>query len=196
MNKKTNKIQLEVVGLSHNPDMGNSFALVLGIINENKRLPIIIGEKEAQSIIIILEGIIPQRPMTHDLFVKLCIEHNIEIFEVVIYSVENGTFYSKIVCEDYKGDIKEIDSRTSDAISLALRFECPIYAYEWVVEQSSVEVNSSNNSDIESKPINNKREITKYDIKLLEKDLEDAVKTENFEKAANLRDVISEKRKN
>lgn len=189
---KNNKVQLEVAGLSYPSNIGNTFALILSEIDGNRRLPILIGERESQSIIMVLEGVITKRPMTHDLFVKLCIEYDIEISEVIIYDVEGGTFFAKLVCEDNEGDIKEIDSRTSDAISLALRFECPIYGYESVMEKSSIEANAPN---IKSEPINKKREITKYDIKMLEKDLEDAIKIENFEKAANIRDIISEKRK-
>ena len=194
MNKKNDRIQLNVIGLSHVSNNRNVFALILEEVNVNRRLRIIIGELETQSIVIFLEGILPKRPLTHDLLVKLCMEHNIEIVEVEIYKMEEGTFYSKILCEDYKGDIKEIDSRTSDAISLALRFECPIYVDSSIMEKSGVEINYNKNDAI--KPIINVEKLTKCDIKQLEKNLEDAVKKEDFEKAVTIRDIIFEKRRN
>lgn len=191
MREKDNKVQLEVVGVSHTPNMGNAFALILQELEGNRRLPIVIGEPETQSIIMILEKIPPQRPMTHDLFVVLCVEHNIEISEILIYKMENGTFYSKLICKDYKGNIKEIDSRTSDAISLALRFECSIYIYESIIEKCGIDLNSTNTvKHVKS------GDLTKYNINQLEKTLNDAVKKEDFEKAATIRDLISKKRKN
>ncbi len=188
--ENNNKIQLEVVGLSHNSNMGNTFGLVLQELNGKKRIPIIIGEPEAQSIVIVLEKIILQRPMIHDLFVKLCVDYNLELSEILIYKLDEGVFYSKLILEDYKGDIKEIDSRTSDAISLALRFECPIYIYEPIMEKASIEITEDENNII---PVDKNNIVN--NIKELKKNLEDAVKTENYEKAAEIRDLI-EKRKN
>lgn len=185
------KIKLEVIGLSYNPAMGNTYALVLEDLNENKRIPIIIGEPEAQSIIMVLEEIMPQRPMTHDLFVNLCVEHSIKLIEVIIYKMEDGVYFSKLVLEDYKGGIKEIDSRTSDAIALALRFGCPIYIYETIMEKCAINVTENDNI----KPINKNELNPDNNINGLKKELEDAVKSENYERAAEIRDII-EKRKN
>ena len=185
--KNNNKIQLKVIGLSQNPNMGNTFGLILQELNGSKRIPIIIGEPEAQSIVIVLEKMIPQRPMIHDLFVKLCVDYNLELTEVIIYKLDQGIFYSKLILEDYKGDIKEIDSRTSDAISLALRFECPIYIDESIMKVASIEITDNLEDNII--PVN------ESNIKDLKKNLEDAVKTENYEMAAKIRDLI-EKRKN
>lgn len=189
--ENNNKIQLEVIGLSHSPNMGNTFALVLQELNGDRRIPIVVGEPEAQSVVVVLEKIISQRPMTHDLFVMMCVVYNIELSEVIIYKLDEGIFYSKLVLEDYKGDLKEIDSRTSDAISLALRFECPINIYESIMERASIEI--TENTTI--KPVDNDKNIIDGNVKKLEKTLEEAVRLENYEKAAKIRDLLG-KRKN
>ncbi|PCI27521.1 hypothetical protein COB55_05625 [Candidatus Wolfebacteria bacterium] len=195
MKRKPKKVQLKVIGLSHNKKINDSFALILEEKGGTRRLPILIGGPEAQSIVMILESITSKRPMTHDLFVVLCKEHNIRLLEVVIYKLDEGTFFSKIVCEDEKGNVTEIDSRTSDAVSLSLRFDCPIFIHKSILNKSSIDIG---NSSILEKVVSIVREVdstTETPIKDLEKTLEDAIIREDYEAAADLRDEI-ERRKN
>ena len=188
-NNNNSKIQLEVLGLSYNQNMGNSYTLILQESKGNRKIPIVIGESETQSIIMVLEGVMTQRPMTHDLFVKLCLEHNIEMDEILIYKLEEGVFYSKLICKDIMNNVKEIDSRTSDAIALALRFECPIYINEDIMDISSIDIGDDNKKiEISDLPEYNKKE--------LEKKLEEAIRIEDYESASTIRDIINKKRKN
>ena len=188
-NNNNSKIQLEVLGLSYNQNMGNSYTLILQESKGNRKIPIVIGEPETQSIVMVLEGIMTQRPMTHDLFIKLCLEHNIEMDEILIYKLEEGVFYSKLICKDIMNNVKEIDSRTSDAIALALRFECPIYINEDIMDISSIDIGDDNKKiEISDLPEYNKKE--------LEKKLEEAIRIEDYESASTIRDIINKKRKN
>jgi bifunctional DNase/RNase len=195
MKKKQKKVQLEVIGLSHSRRINDSFALILEEKGGTKRLPILIGGPEAQSIVMVLEGIVSKRPMTHDLFIVLCVEYSIDLLEVVIYRIEDGTFFSKIVCKNNKGDVSEIDSRTSDAISLALRFDCPIYIYKSVLNKASIDIADFGNPEKILPSLDDSGPISEIPIKDLEKTLAEAVKIEDYEAAVELRDEI-ERRKN
>ena len=123
------KIKLNVLGLSYSQANSGAYALVLAEENGERRIPIIIGSVEAQSIAIQLEGLTPPRPLTHDLFVSLADAFSLKVEEIFIYKLQEGVFYSELVCNDGKNRIR-IDSRTSDAVSLALRFHCPIFYIE------------------------------------------------------------------
>ncbi len=131
------KIKLNILGLSYSRTQSGAYALVLSEENGPRRIPIIIGNLEAQSIAIKIEGLQPSRPLTHDLFYNFAQSFDIEVLEVTIYKLEEGIFYSELVCT--RGtDIVHIDSRTSDAIAIALRFGCPIYTYEEIIEKSGI----------------------------------------------------------
>jgi len=131
-------VQLNIIGLTYSQSQSNAYALLLGEENGPRRLPIVIGAYEAQSIAIALEkDKMPPRPLTHDLFTSLALSFNIYIKEVMIHKLKEGIFYSYLVCE-LDGEIKRLDSRTSDAVALALRFNCPIYTYESILEQAGI----------------------------------------------------------
>ncbi len=122
------KIELEIVALSHSITQTHSYAVVLGEINGLRRLPIVIGGFEAQAIAVALERMNPSRPLTHDLMKNFMMAFNVDLHEVVINDLQEGIFYSKLVCSS-ENDTVEIDSRTSDALALAVRFGCPIFTY-------------------------------------------------------------------
>jgi bifunctional DNase/RNase len=131
------KIELEIVALSHSITQTHSYAVVLGEINGLRRLPIVIGGFEAQAIAVALERMNPSRPLTHDLMKNFMMAFNVELHEIVINDLQEGIFYSKLVCSS-ANDTVEIDSRTSDSMSLAVRFGCPIFTYENILEQAGV----------------------------------------------------------
>lgn len=131
------KIELEIVALSHSITQTHSYAVVLGEVNGLRRLPIVIGGFEAQAIAVALERMNPSRPLTHDLMKNFMLAFNVELHEIVINDLQEGIFYSKLVCSS-SNDTVEIDSRTSDALALAVRFGCSIYTYENILEQAGV----------------------------------------------------------
>ena len=131
-------VQLSITGLTYSQTQNNAYALLLREYKGPRRLPIVIGAFEAQSIAIALEkDIQPPRPLTHDLFTSLALNFNIYLKEIMIHKLEEGIFYSHLVCEQ-NGEIKKIDSRTSDAVALALRFNCPIFTYESILEKAGI----------------------------------------------------------
>src|ERR671928_924869 len=131
------KIELEIVALSHSITQTHSYAVVLGEVNGLRRLPIVIGGFEAQAIAVALEKMQPSRPLTHDLMKNFMAAFGIELHEIVISDLQEGIFYSKLVCSS-DHDTIEIDSRTSDALALAVRFGCPVYTYEHILESAGI----------------------------------------------------------
>jgi bifunctional DNase/RNase len=131
------KIELEIVALSHSITQTHSYAVVLGEVNGLRRLPIVIGGFEAQAIAVALEKMQPSRPLTHDLMKNFLNAFDIELHEIIICDLQEGIFYSKLVCSS-NNDTIEIDSRTSDALALAVRFGCPIYTYENILESAGI----------------------------------------------------------
>jgi hypothetical protein len=131
------KIELEIVALSHSITQTHSYAVVLGEVNGLRRLPIVIGGFEAQAIAVALERMSPSRPLTHDLMKNFMLAFNVELHEVVINDLQEGIFYSKLVCSS-ANDTVEIDSRTSDALALAVRFGCPVYTYDSILDQAGI----------------------------------------------------------
>src|ERR1041385_7513370 len=131
------KIKLDIVGLSYSQTQSGAYALVLGEAKGKRRLPIIIGGFEAQAIAIELEKMTPSRPLTHDLFKSFAESFNIDLREVLIYNLVEGIFFAKLICSSGATDI-EIDARTSDAIALAVRFNCPIYTFEFILSQAGI----------------------------------------------------------
>lgn len=131
------KVQLDIVGLSYSQTQTGAYALVLGEVSGKRRLPIIIGAFEAQAIAIELEKMTPSRPLTHDLFKTFAETFNVTVNEVIIYNLVEGIFYAKLICNDGTQDY-EIDARTSDAIALAVRFQCPVYTYEFILSTAGI----------------------------------------------------------
>ena len=200
------KIKLNVLGISYSQTQTGAYALVLTEEKGERRIPIIIGGFEAQAIAIQLEGLKPPRPLTHDLFLSLSMSFRINLIEVDIYKLDEGVFYSKLICNNGGKDI-EIDARTSDAIALALRFKCPIYTSEEILQKSGIiidieevgkpKVSKKQKKDIEEIDISSPSRSEKYkdlDIDALERLLEEAVKNEDYEKASVIRDEIDKRK--
>lgn len=191
------KIKLEVQGLTYSQTQNNAYALILKESNGGRRLPIIIGGFEAQSIAIQIEKIKYSRPLTHDLFKNFSETFNIQVTEVLIYRLEEGVFYSQLICNNGH-IIKEIEARTSDAVSLALRFDCPIYTYEKIMKDASIDESSifSKDSDHDEPEmtLTDENEFEYYTLEELDKLLDQAVENEDYEQASKIRDEI-EKRK-
>jgi bifunctional DNase/RNase len=193
------RVKLKVMGISYSQTQSGAYALILIEEDGDRRIPIIIGGFEAQAIVIKLENLAPPRPLTHDLFKKFADEFNISVIEVMISKLEEGVFFSQLVCTN---GIKEysIDSRTSDAVALALRFGCPIYITEEILEKAGITINptdseiaTANDIDTFFEPENNKYD--SYSDEELFKMIDDAVKTEDYERAAAVRDEIEKRKK-
>ncbi|MCH7535625.1 MAG: bifunctional nuclease family protein [Bacteroidetes bacterium] len=191
------KIKLEISGLSYSQTQAGAYALVLGEVNGNRTLPIIIGGFEAQAIALELEKMKPSRPLTHDLFKTFADSFAIKIQEVIIHSLKEGVFHSKMVCK--KGDEEiEIDTRTSDAIALAVRFNCNIYTYEEILASSGIVLSEeeltappSTRSKGEVIIEESTEDITKLSLKELKSELKSALEKEDYERAAAIRDKIN-----
>ena len=197
------KVKLNILGLSYSQTQSGAYALVLAEENGERRIPIIIGAVEAQSIAIKLEGLEPPRPLTHDLFLNFAKAFKIELLEVVIYKLEEGIFYSELVCL-HNNEIVKIDSRTSDAVSLALRFNCPIYTYEDILQKAGIVLDFGDQDEISSENSNKTSEVSSSapqnplankTLQELKKMLDEAVEKENYEKASEIRDEIKRRKK-
>lgn len=197
------KIQLEIVGLSYSQTQTGAYALVLGEQNGQRRLPVIIGNFEAQSIAIELENMQPSRPLTHDIFKSFAESFQISVVEVIIYNLVEGVFFAKIVCER-DGERMEIDARTSDAIALAVRFKCPMFTYEFILEKAGIILDDDSEieagSDIEEDEVKGQKievsgkkssQLNNMSIPELEEELNKAIEAEDYERASNIRDEIS-----
>jgi uncharacterized protein len=192
------RIKLKVMGISYSQTQSGAYALILIEENGERRIPIIIGGFEAQAIVIKLENLDPPRPLTHDLFKKFADEFNISITEVMIYKLEEGVFFSKLVCHSDEKTYS-IDSRTSDAVAIALRFGCPIFITEEILDKAGITISPSDGEISSTEENDNifETETTKYGSfseEELYKLIDEAVKTEDYERAASIRDEI-EKRK-
>ncbi len=194
------KIKLEVLGLSYSQTQAGAYALILSVENSDQRIPIIIGGFEAQSIAIHIEGLKPPRPLTHDLFNSFAESYEIKLRETFIYKLEEGVFYSKLYFEK-NGQTTALDSRTSDAVALAIRFNCPIYTTEEIVEKAGIVLNVTEDAleqETETSIKESKQKLKSflsYSVKELEKLMEEAIQNEDYEKASLIRDEIN-KRKN
>lgn len=189
------KVRLNIMGMSYSQSSSGAYALILGVQGENLRLPIIIGGFEAQAIAIELEKMKPSRPLTHDLFKNFALTYQINIVEVIINKFEEGIFYAKLVCEQ-NGVITEIDSRTSDAIALALRFNCPIYTLQSILDDAAIGADEELEEE-EIKDSGEKKEkhkLEEYLLEELEEMLKKAVSEENYEDASRLRDEIKKRK--
>ncbi len=195
------KIRLNILGLSVSQTQSGAYALVLSEENGARRIPIIIGPVEAQAIAIQLEGLKPPRPLTHDLIKNLALAFNIVLLEVVIYKLEDGIFFSELLCEMDGREVR-IDSRTSDAVALALRFRCPIFTTEEILNKSGIVLEGDEARHPEEHSGSSKPEFSdaspfaRYTLQELEEMLNEAVHNEDYEKASILRDEINNRKKN
>lgn len=194
------KIRLNILGLSVSQTQSGAYALVLSEENGDRRIPIIIGPVEAQAIAIQLEGLKPPRPLTHDLIKNIALAFNIVLLEVIIHKLEEGIFYSELLCEMDGREVK-IDSRTSDAVALALRFRCPIYTTEEILSKAGIVLEGDETKHPETGPgkktgTSETSPFSRYTLQELEEMLSEAVQNEDYEKASVLRDEISNRKKN
>lgn len=194
------KIKLDIVGLSYSQTQSGAYALVLGEINGRRRLPIIIGAFEAQAIAIEIEKMTPSRPLTHDLFKSLAGSYNINIQEIIIYNLVDGIFFAKLICSDGK-KTSEIDARTSDAIALAVRFDCPIYTYEFILATAGIVIEGNEfvfleniEAPAEEKAVSAPINFSSLTEDELKEKLKDALAEEAYEKAAKIRDELSRRK--
>lgn len=194
------KIKLDIVGLSYSQTQSGAYALVLGEVNGRRRLPIIIGGFEAQAIAIEIEKMTPSRPLTHDLFKSFAMAYSITIEEVIIYNLVDGIFFAKLVCNDGKKNV-EIDARTSDAIALAVRFECPINTYEFILSTAGIMIEGNDFVFLENIDTPTEEKVataaTNYSAlseEELKEKLQQALTEEAYEKAAKIRDELSKRK--
>ncbi len=187
------KIELEIVALSHSITQTHSYAVVLGEINGLRRLPIVIGGFEAQAIAVALERMNTTRPLTHDLMKNFMMAFNIELHEIIINDLQEGIFFTKLVCSS-ANDTVEIDSRTSDALALAVRFGCPIYTYENVLSNADTYA-ESNQKEIETSSVTSeigkgKDDLQSMNTSDLKTMLNDVLEQEDYIKAISIRDEL------
>lgn len=189
------KIELEIVALSHSITQSNSYAVILGEVGGARRLPIVIGGFEAQAIAVALENMHPSRPLTHDLMKNFMTSFDIALQEVYICDLQEGIFYSKLVCFT-ANDTIEIDSRTSDALALAVRFGCPIYVYENILDQAGVaseHVQTETPTPIENTPIKKGSDLSSLTLSELNELLNEVLEQEDYIKAIDIRDEIAKR---
>jgi bifunctional DNase/RNase len=193
------KIKLEIKGLSYSQASSGAYALILGEVDGKRRLPIVIGGAEAQSIAMEIEKIKPARPLTHDLFKSFADAFNIRLLEVTIYKFSEGVFYSKLLCANETLELS-IDSRTSDAVALAIRFGSDIYTVLEVMEDAAIVIDEKTEQQEETEGLEEFQEagenpLETLDLVSLDEELQKAVSEENYERASHIRDEIN-RRKN
>jgi hypothetical protein len=189
------KIELKIVGLSYSHSQSSAYALILGETTGNRRLPIIVGGLEAQAIAIEVEKLKPARPLTHDLFKTFAETFDIEIREVIINKFQEGIFYSILVCEK-NGDIIEIDSRTSDAVAIALRFNSPIYTYESIMSVGGIILDPDDEAEEHAADkVYEENEFSDINTTDLDDQLLKAIENEDYERASIIRDEIFKRKK-
>ncbi len=194
------KIKLEILGLSPSQSQSGSFALVLGEEYGNRRLPIIIGMFEAQAIAIEIEKIVPNRPMTHDLFKQFAKNFGFTVREIVISDLKEGIFFARIVCSD---GVREsvVDARPSDAIAIGIRFHVPIFTYESILSEAGITASVSDDEDdddddavlINARPRGFGEQLKDLTVDELQKLLESALNNEDYERAAKIRDELGKR---
>lgn len=195
------KVLLEIVGLSYSHTQTGAYALVLGETDGKRRLPIIIGGFEAQAIAIELEKMTPSRPLTHDLFTSFAKEYDITINEIIIYNLVEGIFFAKLICTNGEKEV-EIDARTSDAIALAVRFDCPIHTFEFIISQAGIILDEealAAANEGEETPVeivdSEETDYLKKSAEELKQMLDTALADEDYEKASKIRDELNNRKK-
>jgi bifunctional DNase/RNase len=193
------RIELGIVALSHSMTQSHNYAVVLGESRGQRRLPIVIGSFEAQAIAVAMERMVPNRPLTHDLFKNTLDTFGIQLREVVINNLLDGIFYSRLICIK-NGEMFEIDSRTSDAIAMAVRFECPIYTYDFILEAAGIildEQDDENSVQIEKSsqiPMDSDA-LEAFSTDVLSERLQEVLDNEDYEMAARIRDELKRREK-
>ncbi len=195
------KIELEIVALSHSITQTHSYAVVLGEVNGLRRLPIVIGGFEAQAIAVALERMQPSRPLTHDLMKNFMNAFNVELMEIIINDLQEGIFYSKLVCIS-EHDTVEIDSRTSDALALAVRFGCPIYTFDNILESAGILMEDSNKKKTDvaiEQPVttssSSKESLHSLSVDELQTLLNEVLEQEDYLRAISIRDELNKRKK-
>ena len=191
------KIKLEIKGLSYSQASSGAYALILGEVDGKRRLPIVIGGAEAQSIAMELEKIKPARPLTHDLFKSFADAFNIKLNEVIIYKFAEGVFYSKLLCASDNIELS-IDSRTSDAVALAIRFGSDIYTVAEVMNDAAIVIEEETDTEEnveEETEVTGDNPLEALSLTALDEELQKAVAEENYERASNIRDEINRRKK-
>jgi len=198
------KIELEIVALSHSITQTHSYAVVLGEVNGLRRLPIVIGGFEAQAIAVALEKMNPSRPLTHDLMKNFLNAFSIDLHEIIICDLQEGIFYSKLVCSS-ENDTIEIDSRTSDALALAVRFGCPIYTYENILESAGILMEDTGSGSkkkkgkqevmVEEQGNTGNEDLKTMSIEELDALLNDVLESEDYIRAIAIRDEINSRKR-
>ena len=192
------KIKLDIAGLSYSQTQSGAYALVLAESGGKRQLPIIIGGFEAQAIAIELEKMTPTRPLTHDLFKHFAQAFSIGVKEIVIYNLIEGIFYSKIICER-EGQVTEIDARTSDAIAIGVRFNCPIFTFENILSIAGILMDENQTKDDDfsmdddDESIQPEGSLLSLNLEELENQLNDAINNEDYELASRIRDEINKR---
>lgn len=189
------RIELDIVALSHSMTQSHNYAVVLGERRGQRRLPIVIGSFEAQAIAVAMERMVPNRPLTHDLFKSTLDTFGVQLKEVVINNLLDGIFYARLVCMK-NGELYEIDSRTSDAIAMAVRFECPIFTYDFILEAAGVVLEEQDEAG--SGVVGTARmpahldsdALETYPIEALKRRLQEVLEGEDYETAAKIRDEL------
>lgn len=196
------KIELEIIALSHSITQTHSYAVVLGEVNGLRRLPIVIGGFEAQAIAVALERMKPSRPLTHDLMKNFFNAFAVDLQEIIINDLQEGIFYSKLVCVT-DNDTVEIDSRTSDAIALAVRFGCPIFTYDYILENAGIlmdDLESGSKKSVETVSIESdlttgsSNDLSKMNLSELNELLNTVLENEDYIKAIAIRDEINRRK--
>ncbi len=197
------KIELEIVALSHSITQTHSYAVVLGEVNGLRRLPIVIGAFEAQAIAVALEKMQPTRPLTHDLMKNFMTAFAVELHEIIICDLQEGVFYSKLVCST-DNDTVEIDSRTSDAIALAVRFGCPIYTYDNILDNAGILMEDSGDPKkkkakqevlVEEQDTRSNDDLKAMTLDELNTLLTDVLESEDYLRAIAFRDEINSRKR-
>ena len=196
-----NKVELEIIALSHSVTQSHSFAVVLGEVGGTRRLPIVIGGFEAQAIAVALDNMRPSRPLTHDLIKMMCDTFDINLKQIYISKLQDGVFYSNLICEQ-NGEEYDIDSRTSDALAMAVRFHCPIFVEESILLEAGVEADPNEAESLEQEiaELTNPQPVPSGSSNYggmtddeLHKQLMAAIDGEDYEKAARIRDELNKR---
>lgn len=198
----TDKVRLKVLGISYSQIQTGAYALILAQVDGPYRIPVVIGASEAQSIALRMESITPPRPMTHDLFVSFAHAFGVKLKEVFIYKFEDGIFSSELTFTDGERQVK-IDSRTSDAIAIAMRTGTPIYTTREIIDETGfvMEVHTDNEDDADEtaendSPVDREPKLENYAIEELERTLEKLISEEQYEEAAKVSEILKRKRGN
>jgi bifunctional DNase/RNase len=197
------KIILDIAGIAYSQTQSGSYVLTLEELGGLRKLPIVIGGFEAQAIAVELENMVPSRPLTHDLFRAFCQAFNVDIIEILIYKFKEGVFFAKLICEQ-NGVPTELDSRTSDAIAIGVRFKAPIYTLSSILDEVSGISPSSlsepydfdDENDIFGQDEKAPNEWDIYATEELEHQLSEALGNEDYELASKIRDELSRRHQN